>query len=155
MNTSTRFAVATHILTLLAMAKGPISSSMLAASVNTSAAVVRQLLMRLSEESLVTSKMGPGGGSLLGRAAAEISLQDVWQATENDEVFCTHRKAPSQDCSVGRHILDGLAEVSCQAREAFLEPLRTRSIADMVAFVRRREEACRRGCAEGGGSPQL
>ncbi|MBW8858053.1 MAG: Rrf2 family transcriptional regulator, partial [Bradyrhizobium sp.] len=56
MPTSTRFAVAVHILTALAVGDGkPMRSEDLAYSANTGAVVIRGLLSRLSEAGLTRS----------------------------------------------------------------------------------------------------
>jgi Rrf2 family protein len=43
---------------------------------------LEQIFQRLRRAGLVTSKRGPGGGYLLARAAAEITLRDVVEAVE-------------------------------------------------------------------------
>ena len=49
MSTSSRFAVAVHILTLLASAEGPVPSSLIAGSVGTNPALIRRLVAQLAE----------------------------------------------------------------------------------------------------------
>lgn len=133
---STRFAVATHVLTALAYREGgPVPSARLAESVNTSPAVIRQLLMRLREAGLVDSKFGPGGGAVLTRPPNEISLLDVWRATENDHIVSMHRNEPSCDCRVGRNILCVLGEVTERAERALFEELDASTIEDMLQEV--------------------
>ena len=73
MPTSTRFVVAVHTLTGLAVGDGrPMRSEDIAYSVNTNAVVIRGLLSRLSESGLTKSQLGTGGGTLLAKPAAEI-----------------------------------------------------------------------------------
>ena len=43
---------------------------------------LEQIFQRLRRAGLVTSKRGPGGGYLLGRPAAQITLRDVVEAVE-------------------------------------------------------------------------
>lgn len=43
---------------------------------------LEQIFQRLRRARLVTSKRGPGGGYVLARAAAEITLRDVVEAVE-------------------------------------------------------------------------
>ena len=53
MSTSSRFAVAVHILTLLASADGPVPSSLIAGSVGTNPALIRRLVAQLADAGLV------------------------------------------------------------------------------------------------------
>ncbi|MCA3862723.1 MAG: Rrf2 family transcriptional regulator, partial [Burkholderia sp.] len=53
MNTSSRFAFAVHVLTLLSMQEGvPLSSDIIAGSVNTNPALIRRLLSMLAAAGL-------------------------------------------------------------------------------------------------------
>ncbi|MEL6180936.1 MAG: Rrf2 family transcriptional regulator, partial [Myxococcota bacterium] len=131
-----RFAVAVHILTVLAYFEGkPVPSAKVARSVNTSPAVIRQIMMRLREAGLVDAQLGKGGGSFLARPKDNITLLDVYHATESSEVFCTHRNGPSEGCIIGRHILTALTDVTDRATEALHKELATSTIADMLVQV--------------------
>ncbi|MBX9874457.1 MAG: Rrf2 family transcriptional regulator, partial [Beijerinckiaceae bacterium] len=95
MPTSTRFAVATHILTALAFSDGkPLRSEDIANSANTGAVVIRGLLSRLAEAGLTRSQLGSGGGALLAKKPDEIRLLDVYRAVEDTELFAVHRQPP-------------------------------------------------------------
>lgn len=146
---STRFAVGSHILTSLSFHEedgSVVSSAQLAQSVGTSAAVVRQISMLLVEAGLIKTRMGPGGGSMLARAAEEITLRQVWEATEREEVIATHRCEPGQSCLVGRHILSVLEQTISRAQEAMLSELEQVSIAELRTAVREEERAARARC---------
>lgn len=133
---STRFAVSVHILAALAFNKDrPVPSSDLAGSVGTSAAVIRQLMMLLRDAGLVTSQLGKGGGSLLARAPETITLREVYQATESEQVFCTHRNEPGDHCIVGRHILPVLDEVIQRSEAAMFQELEQVTIADIAKNI--------------------
>ena len=130
---STRFAVAVHILTVLAYWKGePVPSARVARSVNTSPAVIRQIMMRLRDAGLVDARLGKGGGSFLAKPVDEITLLDVYQATESEELFCTHRNGPYEGCMIGRHILLALGEVTERATAALHEELGAVTVGDML-----------------------
>ncbi len=105
MGANSQFAMAVHVLTLLARYKdGNVKSEMLAGSVNTNPVVVRRLLGQLSQANLVESHTGSTGGSQLTRCPREITLSDIYRAVSCGEVFALHGKAPNQDCPVGRNI---------------------------------------------------
>lgn len=139
---NSRFAVAVHILTLIASAEGtPVTSEHIAASVNTNPSLIRRLLAGLARAGLTTAQMGSGGGALLARPADLITLRDVYRAVADGEVFGLHREQPNLACPVGRNIeslLETRFEAATRALEAELE--RT-SIADALAEVEARGES--------------
>src|SRR5471030_1484346 len=88
MPTSTRFAVAVHVLAALAVSGDkPLRSEDLAYWANTGAVVIRGLLSRLNDAGLTRSQLGAGGGAMLAKPAAEIRLLDVYAAVEDTELF--------------------------------------------------------------------
>lgn len=138
MPTSTRFAVAAHALTALAVSGGkPLRSEDLAFSANTGAVVIRGLLSRLSEAGLTRSQLGAGGGALLARPPQEIRLLDVYNAVEDTELFSLHRTPPCKSCSVGGNILDALQPTLDRARQAMEAELARTTIADIAGEVAR------------------
>lgn len=138
---NSRFAVAVHILTLIAREEGqPVTSAYIAGSVSTNPSLIRRLLVQLTRAGLTTSQMGAGGGALLARAADRITLRDVYRAVDEGEIFGLHREQPNPSCPVGRNIqamLETRFEAATRAMEAELE--RT-TIADTAAEVETREE---------------
>ncbi|MGX9962273.1 Rrf2 family transcriptional regulator [Roseomonas sp. F4] len=77
---ATRFAVAVHILLLLATAPGgQLTSGRIAESVGTNPVVIRRLAGQLARAGLIRIRRGPGGAEL-ARAPGEITLGQVWQA---------------------------------------------------------------------------
>jgi Rrf2 family protein len=105
MATSSRFAVAVHVLTMLAWANDePLKSEYIAGSVNTNPVVIRRILCALSRAGLVTSQTGATGGTRLARAPGDVTLRDVYRAIEPREIFGRHAQRPSRDCPVGMNI---------------------------------------------------
>jgi Rrf2 family protein len=138
MPTSTRFAVAVHALTALAVSGGkPLRSEDLAFSANTGAVVIRGLLSRLSEAGLTRSQLGAGGGTMLAKPAQKIRLLDVYEAVEDTALFSTHREPPCQTCAVGGNILEAMEPTLTRARKAMEAELAKTSIADIAARVAR------------------
>jgi DNA-binding IscR family transcriptional regulator len=83
MHTSTRFAVAIHILTLLAQdQRGPATSEAIAGSVKTNPVVIRRVLARLRNQGLVESQPGSGGGGGLLRAPSAITQREINRAID-------------------------------------------------------------------------
>ena len=136
MPTSTRFVVAVHILTGLAVGGGkPMRSEDLAYSANTSAVVIRGLLSRLAEAGLTKSQLGTGGGTMLQKPAGEIRLLDVYEAVEDTELFSLHRTPPCENCAVGGNIIAALQPSLARARGALEQELASVTIADVAADV--------------------
>ncbi len=136
MPTSTRFAVATHILTALAVTDGkPIRSEDLGNSVNTGAVVIRGLLSRLADAGLTRSQLGSGGGALLAKAPSEIRLLDVYRAVEDTELFAVHRSPPCAECPVGANILGAITPALTRAQIAMEAELGKTTIAEIAKRV--------------------
>jgi len=90
---ATRFAVAIHILLLLATEPaGQATSGRLAESVGTNPVVIRRLAGQLARAGLIRIRRGPGGAEL-ARDAAQITLADVWEAMRRPgmPLLPTHR----------------------------------------------------------------
>src|ERR1700730_3081661 len=118
MPTSTRFAVAVHMLTALAVSDGaPLRSEDLAYSVNTSPVVIRGLLSRLSDAGLTRSQLGAGGGTMLARPAKQIKLLDVYDAAEDTELFSPQRTPQSETCAFGCNNLEAIQPTLMRARK--------------------------------------
>lgn len=142
--TSSRFAVAVHILALLQEGGGePVTSEYIAESVNTNPAFVRRILSRLAEVGITTSRLGAGGGALLAQPAEDITLLEVFQAVEGCDLFTMHHAQPNPKCPVGRNIQSALQEATGAAKRAFDAELRTRTAADVVRRLKSYESNAR------------
>lgn len=138
---NSRFAVAVHILTLIASAESePVTSEHIAASVNTNPSLIRRLLSQLARAGLTSAQLGSGGGALLARPANRITLRDVYRAVADGEVFGLHRERPNFACPVGRNIQALLAGRFDAARQALEAELDRTTIADALTEVEAREE---------------
>ncbi len=138
MPTSTRFAVAIHILTALAVSGDkPLRSEDLAYSANTGAVVIRSLMSRLTDAGLTRSQLGQGGGAMLAKPAAKIRLLDVYQAVEDTTLFSMHRLPPCKDCVVGGNIVEAFHPALDRAKAAMEAELAKVSIADIARNVAR------------------
>lgn len=124
MSTSSRFAVAVHILTLMASAGDePLKSERVAGSVNTNPVVIRRIMCALARARLVVSQTGSMGGSRLARSPKEITLLEVYRAVEGGDVFALHPQTPNRRCPIGMNIetvLEGVLEEADEAVERVL-----------------------------------
>ena len=133
MSTNSRFAVAVHVLTLMAWSGDEsLKSDQVAESVNTNPVVIRRMLCELAEAGLVISQTGSLGGSRLAHNPAETTLLDVYKALECQGVFSLHRQPPSPDCPVGVNIETVLGDVLQEVDSAVEQVLAQISINDVV-----------------------
>jgi Rrf2 family protein len=133
MSTNSRFAVAVHVLSLMAWSgEEPLTSELVAESVNTNPVVIRRMLKELAKAGLVVSQTGSLGGSRLATDPASTTLLDVYQALEYGGVFSLHRAPPSRDCPVGVNIETVLGEVLQEVDSAVEQVLEKITINDVV-----------------------
>ncbi len=131
--------MAVHVLAVLAYKQGDrVTSSYLAASVNTNPVIIRRLLLTLQKAKLVDTSKGAGSGSRLERSPARISLAEVFNAVEEEDAFTMPRREPNKRCPVGQCIQDELDRVFSSAENAMLEQLGRKTVADIVNSVRAR-----------------
>jgi Rrf2 family protein len=144
MSTSSRFAVAVHVLTLMASSgEESLKSEHVADSVNTNPVVIRRILCDLAEADLVVSQTGATGGSRLARRPADITLLDIYRAVDCGGVFSLHRQPPNRNCPVGLNIEEVLGTVQAQVNSA---------VEHVLAKITVRYVLCRlRACASSKG----
>lgn len=137
MPTSSRFAVAVHVLALMARAgEEPLKSEAVAGSVNTNAVVIRRIMCALARAGLVTTQTGAAGGSRLARPPAEITLREVYRAVEPREFFALHRQRPNPRCPVGVGIESVLAGVLAEVDAAVDDALGRRTVESILRLLR-------------------
>ncbi|UTW06381.1 Rrf2 family transcriptional regulator [Pseudomonas benzenivorans] len=145
MPASTRFAVAVHILTGLAIHENePLPSEIIAKSANTNASVIRRIMSMLNTAGFSRSQLGQGGGALLARPASSITLLDVFRAVETAPLFTLHHAVPDSGCAVGEYIAPVLQEKINSAVAALEAELNGVTIADIACRI----SECERGCPE-------
>jgi len=133
MSTNSRFAVAVHVLTLMAWSDDEsLKSDQIAVSVNTNPVVIRRMLCELAEDKLVVSQTGSTGGSRLARNPEQITLLDVYRAVESADVFSLHPKRPNQRCPVGSSIGTVLQDVRTEIDSAIEHVLARITVGDVV-----------------------
>lgn len=135
---ATRFAVAIHILLLLACRRrdGPATSQLIADSVNTNPVVVRRITGQLARAGLVRVRRGPGGAELT-RPPETITLCDVWRAThapDTGPILPIHTTS-NADCPIGREVGGVLRDVFAGVELAMQAALRDRTLASLMSAL--------------------
>lgn len=131
MTISSRFAVATHLLSLLELAPEGcvLSSEKMAQSAGVNPVIVRSVSGMLRRAGLVQSRQGVVGLHL-ARDASAITLLDIYRAVQPPEqLFALHAR-PSPDCAVGAHIQPLLQAVCQEAQGALEQRLAQTTLAD-------------------------
>lgn len=135
MSTNSRFAVAVHALTYVAMHAPPVSSKDIAESVGTNPAFIRRIICDLHTAGLVETHMGISGGISLRHPPEAISLLAVYCATKQNPSLTLHQSTPNDDCLTGRMIHPVLGVIFDEAETALRAVLAQRTLADVVADV--------------------
>ncbi len=133
----TRYAVALHILLLLADgAEADTTSGRMAGSIGTNPVVVRRIAGLLVRGGLVNVQRGPGGAAL-ARPAETITLADVWRAVHGGgaPLLRVHGRAGQSD-ALGRRITAVLRERFDLAERAMLADLGQTTLAELAASLR-------------------
>ncbi|HJI28565.1 MAG TPA: Rrf2 family transcriptional regulator [Veillonellaceae bacterium] len=139
MQVSSQFTIAIHMLSYIALYqhKEKITSDVLAGSIEVNPVIIRRLLSRLKGAGMITVHRGTGG-TFLAREPKDITLLDVYEATENlkEEGLFHFHEHPNPRCPVGRdihHALDGkLAEV----QKAMEDKLASFTLSDVVGDIK-------------------
>lgn len=106
---SGKFAITTHILTLLS--KFPdeyLSSEFIAGSMNLHPVLVRKEIANLKKNNIVESKEGKNGGTKLLKPASNISLEDIFKMTFETVTLGYSKNTPNPNCPVGKKINENL-----------------------------------------------
>jgi len=132
MSINSRFTVAIHMLVLLSLNENKYySSKFIAQSVNTNPVFIRRILSSLVKANLVTTQLGVEGGASLAQPAGQITLLDVYRATEPESLFTLHHSEPNMHCLCGRAIKPILGSIFTEAEMALTQVLAQTTLAEV------------------------
>jgi len=116
-----QFSVATHIAAVLADKYGEyVTSNILAGSVRADVTFVRRSIAKLSKAGIVTATRGKHGACTLARPPQDITLLDIYRASEAPAAFAIHDYAIEASCPVSCNIKQVMNNVLADA-QAHLE----------------------------------
>jgi Rrf2 family protein len=128
--------IAVHALAWLALAErqghAVLTSSQVAASVNTNPVILRRCLGDLRRAGLADVRRGAGAGWSLARPPEQITLLEVHDAVGPEPPFGLHHTEPNLECPVGRGIRPALSQVYGQVDRAVRRELAAVSVADVL-----------------------
>jgi Rrf2 family protein len=135
---SSKLSVGIHTMTIFALKPGePLTSELIACSVNTNPVVIRRLLGTLREAGMVESRIGVGGGWSLLLDPEQITLLDILRAVEpQNEIFGMHRSEPNPECPCGQHIQSVLSDVYSKVEEGMTRHLAGITIACIAGKIK-------------------
>lgn len=135
MAANSRFAMATHIMTALALENGKLNSGYLAESLNTNPVVVRRILSELQKAGLLTTEAGRSGGARLARKASAITLYDVYAAVDVGDLFAYNPNDPNKQCPLSCKMRSVLSPVFDAANLALADKLKNIKLSALVDQV--------------------
>ncbi|OAX47231.1 Rrf2 family transcriptional regulator [Paenibacillus sp. AD87] len=133
---SSRFSIAVHTLSLVAVVPNECTGDFIAKSVNTNPVIIRRIMSKLKQAGLIDVRPGVGGASLL-KDPTDITLLDIYRAlevVEDGELFNFH-KHPNPNCPVGSMIEQTLRAELIEAQLAMEQRLKRVTIQQMMDQV--------------------
>ena len=136
MAANSQFAIAVHILTVLAKAGegNNVKSDYIAVSVRTNPVVIRRVLGDLNQSNLVISQTGASGGTRLAKCPNKINLAEVHKAISCGNTFALHRQT-NDDCSIGKNIQCVLEKLQVEINDVVEAKLAQFSLQDVLRAV--------------------
>jgi Rrf2 family protein len=119
MKNDSRLSGVLHVLLHMAERDAPVTSEILARAMQTNPVVIRRIMAGLRERGYVRSEKGHGGGWILARDLAEITLRDVHEALGDPALLAIGHRTESPSCLVEQAVNAALAD-SFREAEAFL-----------------------------------
>jgi DNA-binding IscR family transcriptional regulator len=131
---SSRFTVAIHILSVLAIQKDVLcTSEFIAGSVNTNPVVIRRIISMLKKAGLISVTSGTGGSSI-NKPLKDITLLEIYKAVnvvEEGGLF-QFNENPNPDCPIGKNIQSILELVLLKAQDAMENILSSFTMNDLI-----------------------
>lgn len=136
MAANSQFAIAVHVLTIIAKGGDErVKSDCIAKSVNTNPVVIRRLFSNLQEANLVVSQVGAAGGTSLAKMPKDIRLSDVYKAVAGGEVFALHPNKPDENCPIGKNIAAILCSLQKEIDKSIEEKLHQFTLRDVIEKI--------------------
>ena len=124
MAANSQFAIAVHILTILAEKEGVrVKSDYIAKSVNTNPVVIRRVIGSLVDAGLVVSHVGASGGNEISRCPNKIRLSEIHKAVCPGETFLVPEGKANQKCPRGRNMAAILCDLQREVESSIEKQL--------------------------------
>ena len=121
----------------------PVTSETIAGSVGTNPSFIRRILARLASARLTSAQPGAGGGTVLARPPATITLKEIYHAVDDERELIPLHPSPHPKCRVGRNIKGVLGATVSMVEETVDRQLARITVADLAADIARLERSAR------------
>ncbi len=132
MRQDTRLSRVLHVLIHMEKHEKPATSDAIAAMLQTNPVVVRRTMAGLRDAGYVTSEKGHGGGWLLARPLAEITLLDIHKALGNPDMFSIGLSGDNPACVIEQSVNVALADAMTEAQALLLSRFGKITLADLA-----------------------
>lgn len=132
MRQDTRLSRVLHVLIHMEKHEKPATSDAIAAMLQTNPVVVRRTMAGLRDAGYVTSEKGHGGGWVLARPLAEITLLDIHKALGNPDMFSIGLSGDNPACVIEQSVNVALADAMTEARALLLDRFGKITLADLA-----------------------
>ena len=133
MRRDSRLSGVLHVLLHMAEHDGPVTSNMLAKAMGTNPVVVRRIMAGLRDGGYVRSEKGHGGGWVLARDLADVTLRDVYEALGCPALFAMGHRTEQPGCLVEQAVNAALDTAFRDAEALLMSRLRDVTLASLSA----------------------
>ena len=138
MKYSTKSSDAVHIMAFIAIHQEyDLSSTVIADSIQTNPAFVRQIMMKLKKAGLMSSVNGHAKPSL-AKPAEEITLLDIYKAVEGSKPLLHLDTHTNPDCGVGVNIQLALQDYYSEIQKGTETHMSGISLQDIIGLYRKK-----------------
>ena len=130
-----------HVLLHMAEYRESVTSDVLAKAMNTNPVVIRRIMAGLREQGYVSSEKGHGGGWVLARPLAEITLRDVYEALGRPALFALGHRTEAPGCLVEQAVNASLDRAFQEAEALLLSRLSKVTLAALSRDFHKRLKA--------------
>lgn len=120
MRRDSRLSGVLHLLLHMAQRREPLTSEVLARSMDTNPVVIRRLMAGLREAGYVQSEKGHGGGWTLTRDLSKVTLRDIYEALGSPSLLAIGNRTESPGCLVEAAVNAQLSKSFDDAEELLL-----------------------------------
>lgn len=121
MRRDSRLSGVLHLLLHMAQRPEPMTSEVLARSMDTNPVVIRRIMAGLREAGYVQSEKGHGGGWTLSCNLASVTLRDIYEALGNPSLLAIGNRTESPGCLVEEAVNAQLNQAFHDAEALLLE----------------------------------
>lgn len=132
MRNDSRLSRMLHVLLHMARHDGPMTSEAIARMLGTNSAVVRRTMAGLRDAGYVRSGKGHGGGWVIARDLANVSLLDVHRAVGGPRIFAIGNEHANPDCLVEKMVNEAVEDALCKAEALLIARLDAVSLGELA-----------------------